>query len=107
MNRSEADALDRFLTEPPKKQNKEQYENDEIDSTDFFGNEIADEDGVFQMWFKIFKYDKKAQLKCHELTAIVTQNSIVDVIEEFDQQYLEKIDYIGLGKVFKEALLND
>jgi hypothetical protein len=47
------------------------------------------------MWFKIFKYDKKAQLKCHELTAIVTQNSIVDVIEEFDQRYLEKIDYIG------------
>ena len=45
MNRREANVLDRYLTEPTEKLYKETYEDDPVDTTDCFGNEIADEDG--------------------------------------------------------------
>lgn len=51
MNCREVNVLDRYLIELIEKLYKEIYEDDLVDIIDCFGNEIVDEDGVFELIF--------------------------------------------------------
>lgn len=51
MNCREVNVLDRYLIELIEKLYKEIYEDDLVDIIDYFGNEIVDEDGVFEIIF--------------------------------------------------------
>ena len=104
MNRREANTLDRYLTEPTEKLYKEPYEDDPVDTTDCFGNEIADEDGVFELTFAMkCLYTGQPVLTCKK---IATQDTIVDLIEELGEENVYLIEYVSSGKRYKEGLLN-
>lgn len=104
MNRREANTLDRYLTEPTEKLYKETYEDDPVDTTDCFGNEIADEDGVFELTFAMeCLYTGQPVLTCKK---IATQDTIVDLIEELGEENVYLIEYVSSGKRYKEGLLN-
>lgn len=98
MSPTEANALDRYLTTAP----EELYE-DETDETidydkDSMGETIAQEDGVFQILYTVTTLNEKHKwLHVETKRAIVTQQDIVDFIEEVGEEKIKQIDYLGLG----------
>lgn len=104
MTPKEAEALDHYLTTPP----EEFYQEclPEIDDTDHFGNTINKEDGVFEVTYEIAEPNEKLKIiERHETTAIVTQNSIVDLIEEVGEENVKPIVYVGSGDYYLKELL--
>ncbi|MGH2183175.1 hypothetical protein ACQ10C_16605, partial [Enterococcus faecalis] len=74
----------RYLTEPTEKLYKQTYEDDPVDTTVCFGNQIADEDGVFEQTFAMkCLYTGEPVLTCKK---IPTQDTIVDLIEELGEE---------------------
>lgn len=73
-------------------------------ATDFYGETIYEEDGVFEVTFEHFEFDEtleKAEWYTH--TKVATQTNIVDLIEEFGADNLKHIEFVGLGKEYMEV----
>ena len=77
----------------------------ESEIVDSMGEPIDDEDGVFELTFIHNGYcEQTGVFESGEKYLIVTQINLVDVIQKYDPEYLKKIEYMGLGKQYKESV---
>ncbi|MGX7133117.1 hypothetical protein [Enterococcus songbeiensis] len=75
--------------------------------TDFFGDEIYEEDGVFEVTFEHWEVNSELwTAETNEHSEIATQANIVDLIEEFGADNLKHIEFVGLGKEYMEVVKN-
>lgn len=71
--------------------------------TDYYGNTIYEEDGVFELTFEGLEFDQELMTaEMYEHSETVTQANIVDLIEEFSAEDLKHIEFIGFGKEYLE-----
>lgn len=72
--------------------------------TDYFGNEIQDEDGVFIVQYNQSIYsEKKMLIGFKEASAVLTHDTLTDFLEDETDNYIS-IDWQGLGKVYKKEV---
>lgn len=85
-------------------QTEDDYEPEKV-IVDSLGDSIADEDGVFELTFINNGYCKQTGVfESGEKYLIVTQMNIVEGIEKYGSDFLKKIEYMGLGKEYKESM---
>ncbi|MDT2708111.1 hypothetical protein P7E05_05845 [Enterococcus gallinarum] len=93
--------LDSFLVRLPDEDESPFIEETEI--TDSFGDQIEDEDAVFELTFTQYEPDfELGEIIAQEITRIVTQLNIADCIEENESKSLKHIEFVGFGKQYKE-----
>lgn len=93
--------LDKYLTQLPDEDENPFIEETEI--TDSFGDQIEDEDTVFELTFTLYEPDfELGEIVSQEVTRIVTQLNIADCIEENESKSLKHIEFVGFGKQYKE-----
>lgn len=72
---------------------------------DSLGEPIDDVDGVFELTFIHNGYcEQTGVFESGEKYLIVTQMSIVDVIQKYNPELLKNIEYLGTGKQYKESV---
>lgn len=75
--------------------------------TDYFGNEIQDEDGVFIVRYNRPIYSEKKLLAGYkETSAVLTHDSLTDFMEDEIDSYLS-LEWQGLGKVYKKEVYDE
>lgn len=79
--------------------------SEEIDETadydkDSMGETIAQEDGVFEILYKVTTVTSNRCLKIKTEKATVTQQDIVDFILEIGEEKITSIKFVGLGEKY-------
>jgi predicted RNA-binding protein with TRAM domain len=93
--------LDKYLTQLPDEGESPFIEETEV--LDSFGDQIDDEDAVFELTFTLYEPDfEMGEIVAQEITRIVTQLNIADCIEENESKSLKHIEFVGFGKQYKE-----